>query len=336
MHTYTAHIDCKDNALNITINMNLQKTDFLDITLDLETEKFFPYRKPNDIPAYVNAKSNHPPTVTRQLPAMIERRISDISSDKSEFDKAKLFYEDALTRSGYKVNLQYNEPTKKQRTRKRNVIWFNPPYNANVKTNIGREFRNLLEKHFPTHHKYRMLFNNNNAKISYRCLENMESIIKKHNARVLNPPDLNKDQPCNCRNKTSCPLEGKCRKSCIVYKATVTSDQMTKVYYGASEPEFKIRLANHVKSFNHERYEKDSTLSKHIWDLKRKQQDYNIKWSLAATASPYKGGSRRCDLCCTEKLLIVKADSETLLNSRSEIISKCRHMNKFRLKQFKT
>ena len=154
--------------------------------------------------------------------------------------------------------------------------------------------------------------------------------------RILNSSEEEKEKPCNCKNKSSCPLNGKCRKSCLVYKATVTSEQMEKVYYGACEPEFKIRLANHTKSFKSERYEKESELSKHIWELKRKEKQYNIKWSIAATASPYRGGSRRCDLCCTEKLLIVKADTETLLNSRSEIISKCRHMNKFRLKQFKT
>ena len=33
--------------------------------------------------------------------------------------------------------------------RKRNIIWFNPPYSMNVQTNIGREFLNLVGKHFP-------------------------------------------------------------------------------------------------------------------------------------------------------------------------------------------
>ena len=30
--------------------------------------------------------------------------------------------------------------------------------------------------------------------------------------------------PCNCRSKTECPLNGKCRKKGIIYKASISSD----------------------------------------------------------------------------------------------------------------
>ena len=33
--------------------------------------------------------------------------------------------------------------------------------------------------------------------------------------------------PCNCRVKTSCPLKGKCSEKCIIYKATLASDDNT-------------------------------------------------------------------------------------------------------------
>ena len=56
---------------------------------------------------------------------------------------------------------------------------------------------------------------------------------------------------------------------------------------------------------------------------------YEIKWNIAAYASPYKRGSRRCDLCLTEKLKIMREDPALLLNKRSELVSKCRHKNKF-------
>ena len=60
-----------------------------------------------------------------------------------------------------------------------------------------------------------------------------------------------------------------------------------------------------------------------------------LKWSVAAKASPYICGSKCCDLCFTERLLITKADPRTLLNKRSEIVSKCHHHNKFALKCFR-
>ena len=82
-------------------------------------------------------------------------------------------------------------------------------------------------------------------------------------------------------------------------------------------------------------HEKETEHSKHVWKLKDKGEDFTIKWSVAAKASSYTCGSKRCDLCLTEKLLIAKADPRTPLNKRSEIVSKCRHRNKFTLKRFR-
>ena len=53
----------KNEDLGITIDTNLIETDFLDVTFNLATGKFFPYRKPNNIPFYINVKSNHPPSI---------------------------------------------------------------------------------------------------------------------------------------------------------------------------------------------------------------------------------------------------------------------------------
>ena len=65
----------KQEGLSITIETNLSATDFLDVTFDLAANKYFPYRKPNDRPLYINAKSNHPPAVIKELPKMINRRL---------------------------------------------------------------------------------------------------------------------------------------------------------------------------------------------------------------------------------------------------------------------
>ena len=50
--------------------------------------------------------------------------------------------------------------------------------------------------------------------------------------------------------------------------------------------------------------------------------------------SPLKDpGAKRCNLCLVEKLAILQADQCTLLNKRSEFVSKCQHWNKFKLKK---
>jgi len=325
----------KDNGLNITVETNLLATDFLDVHFDLQNGIYKPFRKPNDTPLYVNAGSNHPPNIIKQLPLMIGRRISDISSNKAEFDKASREYNDALSKSGYKEKITYQEAPKHRKNRSRNILWFNPPYSKSVKTNVGKAFIGLIEKHFPPHHKYRSLFNKNNVKVSYSSTENMENVIKRHNAKILNSSDSEKTRTCNCPVKQNCPLQGSCLKKCIIYKATVTSDNSKKCYYGQSEPEFKSRLANHTKSFKYRSYEKDTELSKYIWSLKDSEKPYDIAWSIAATASQYKCGTRKCDLCITEKYMIAMAEPESLLNQKSELISKCRHCNKFYLKNWK-
>ena len=61
-----------DNGLPISIESNLTVTDFLDVTLDLENEQYYPYKKPNNHPIYVSTSSCHPPSVIIEIPHMIE------------------------------------------------------------------------------------------------------------------------------------------------------------------------------------------------------------------------------------------------------------------------
>ena len=194
----------KDHGLSITVETNLQLTDFLDVTFDLKNDKFYPYRKPNDTPLYINAKSNHPEMLIKQLPAMINRRVSSISCNEEEFEKAKPMYSEALSKDGHSSDMKYQPPEKRKRTRKRNIIWFNPPFSQHVKTNIGKDFLKILDKNFPKQHKFHKLFNRNTVKISYCCMENMATIIQRHNSKVLKPTSENDTKSCNCRN--ACPM----------------------------------------------------------------------------------------------------------------------------------
>ena len=86
---------------------------------------------------------------------MVADRLSGNSCDANEFEKVKDVYNSSLEKSGYTKPITYKQPKPLQvpRQRKRSVIWFNPPYNGSVKSNIGRTFLNLLSKHFPPGHK---------------------------------------------------------------------------------------------------------------------------------------------------------------------------------------
>ena len=145
-----------NEGLKITIDTNLTTADFLDVTLDLFTGKYFPYRKPNDSPLYVNASSNHPPNILEQVPTMVNTRLSSLPINEDEFNKAKPLYEKSRKSSGFYKNLKLESIQKKlSRNRKRKVVWFNPQYNAEVKTNIGKVFLKLVRKHFYKRHRYK-------------------------------------------------------------------------------------------------------------------------------------------------------------------------------------
>ena len=178
-----------DLGLKITVQSNLKVVDYLDVTLNLTTGRYYPFRKPDNDPLYINAKSNHPPSTIRQFPTSISTRISGLSYDQDGFDKSSQLYNSALKSSGYKENIHYVEnqhQRKKSRNRSRNIIGFNPPYSQNVRTNIAKSFLGLVDKHFPKSHKHYKIFNRNNLKVSYSCKTNMANIIKSHNQKILN------------------------------------------------------------------------------------------------------------------------------------------------------
>ena len=68
------------------------------------------------------------------------------------FNDSKYQYEDALRKRGFKSKLTFRDstapPNKKMINKKRKIIWFNPPYNQNVPTNIAKIFLKLVDKHF--------------------------------------------------------------------------------------------------------------------------------------------------------------------------------------------
>ena len=81
----------KSNNLSITIDTNMQQVNFLDITLNLTSCKYSPYRKPNDQLLYIHKDSNHPPTIKRQLPTMIQQQISDLLPKVNSTHQKKQF-----------------------------------------------------------------------------------------------------------------------------------------------------------------------------------------------------------------------------------------------------
>ena len=77
------------------------------MTFDLQNNSYKPYRKPDNLPVYIYKHSNHPPTILKELPKSIAKRISDLSSSENIFHDAIPVYKEALQKSGFTPNLVY-------------------------------------------------------------------------------------------------------------------------------------------------------------------------------------------------------------------------------------
>ena len=166
-------------------------------------------------------------------------------------------------------------------------------------------------------------------------MPNMKQIINAHNKKILNSENkIVNGKTCSCE-EGPCPLNGNCLVKKVVYRADVKnlSDNSIKTYLGISEPDFKARYGNHKNSFKYRKNATKTELSKYIWKLKDQNHRYEIKWSIVKQcATSYNPVTKSCNLCLSEKFYICTfKDRANLLNKRSELISKCRHENKFLL-----
>merc|ERR1711872_694610 len=108
-------------------------------------------------------------------------------------------------------------------------------------------------------------FNRRTVKLSYSTTKNFATIIQNHNRKILAEDTQQEEKLCNCQNPNLCPVENKCKLENVVYKATVESkEKKNAIYIGSTTTSFKKRYSNHKKSFNHERYKNDTTLSTYI------------------------------------------------------------------------
>ena len=106
----------KNKGLDIIINCNMKIVNYLDVTLNLNDGSYRPYKKPNDETNYIHVNSDHPPSILKQLPVSIEKRLSSLSSSKEIFEEPlKLWIQRKaqLSRSNITKFNYKNETTKK-------------------------------------------------------------------------------------------------------------------------------------------------------------------------------------------------------------------------------
>ena len=287
------------------------------------------FTKPNNTPQYVHRLSNHPQSVIKNIPANVNQRLSSISSDEKMFQSAVPLYQEAINKSGYDFELKFDpsasEPKTKKRSRKRHILWFNPPYNSTVKTNVGKEFLCLLDKCFPPTHPLRKIFNRQTVKISYSTTPNMAQIIAGKNSKILTKTEEENIKTCSCPRTKVCPLDKKCLTENLVYQAKVMApNQEPKTYVGQTSTDFKSRLSTHKHSFINPNANQ-TYLSKHILKLKKQGIEPTVSWKMIDRGKVYSPVSGVCQLCVKEAFYILFRPELAELNKRSEIFCACIH-----------
>ena len=193
----------------------------------------------------------------------------------------------------------------------------------------------ILHIYIYIYNKHHKIINKNTVKLSYSCMNNVQQIINSHNKTILTSAAENNSKLCNCREKNSCPLNGKCLQKGVVYQATVVQKYTNQkdTYIGITENEFKTRYNQHTSSFRLPHKKSTTTLSEHVWNLKNNNIEHCISWEIIENSHPYNTASKKCNLCTAEKYFILTG--KPTLNKRREIFAQCPHRRKHLLQNIR-
>ena len=154
----------------------------------------------------------------------------------------------------------------------------------------------------------------------------MSSIVSSHNTKLLNSGSAQQEEKgCNSIDgPETCPLDpAECKKSSVIYVASVTSTEGVEHYTGLTGGSFKKRWSAHESNFRLK--QKKTTLSAHVCKLEEEGKQYTIKWDIMDRAPVYNPVTRKCRLCLKEIFYILFRPDSASLNNRSELFNTCRH-----------
>ena len=129
----------------------------------------------------------------------------------------------------------------------------------------------------------------------------------------------------------SCPLNGECLTSGLVYQATVSTIDGEETYTGLTERRFKDRLNEHKHAIKNRNSQHETTLSTHTWKLKDEGKHFEVSWKMVERAKGFNPATKKCRLCLKENFCIMFNPSGATLNQRKELYSTCRHKSKYYL-----
>ena len=87
--------------------------------------------------------------------------------------------------------------------------------------------------------------------------------------------------------------------------------------------EFKDRFQGHNTSITKIKYKTETTLSRHVWNLKEEDINFNLTWKIIFRAEPFGPISGVCNLCTLEKYYVLFKPGTGTWNKREELFNYC-------------
>ena len=137
------------------------------------------------------------------------------------------------------------------------------------------------------------------------------------------------DLKCNGRVTSACPVEGKCQTKNVIYRASVTANNIEKYYVGSTSRRFRRRYYEHKASFPNDvkiiKPRNCTELANYIWKLHNERKQYDVKWEILHTTTTSKNSLKLCQLCNLERLEIAKAERYKSINRLNDLVTKCQY-----------
>ena len=168
------------------VEINHQTVNFIDITFNLIDGSYIDHSENQTTNHFISAAT---PTTHLQLsgnyPCQSMNKFLDSHPTNKHLSHRYLYTNRPFIVATMKLNYSTQSITPSSHAPKRNIIWFNPAYSKNVRTNIGTVFLRLVDTHFPKSSALHKIFNRNTIKVSYSCMKNVKRMISTHNNTIL-------------------------------------------------------------------------------------------------------------------------------------------------------
>ena len=147
--------------------INQKVVNYLDITLNLLTEKYYPYRKTGNAPCKLTQDRITPRPSLSSYGKQSAKEFPTSPIAKKNLIKQPLY----IMMPSSPGNFLNSTPITSSPI---HILWFNPPSSKTVKTNVGQRFLKLIDKHFSSKNPLHKIFNWASVKVSYSCMPNIK------------------------------------------------------------------------------------------------------------------------------------------------------------------